>query len=319
MLFPVRCVVSIICTVISPLASSLIAAPPITAAAFAPDGKLVLLGSQAGVEIRSWPELKLIDRFPTELANVHDLAFSTTGRLLLVAGGSPGESGFVEVHRWPGQDSSPQRLKIGDDVIYRAVWSANDDFWITAGADGLCRVFAATTRKQTSQFTGHSRAVLALGCLPDGKTAISAGADHSIRLWEIRSGKEVRSLDNHLDSVNDLAIQPQQAPGTIPLIASASEDRTVRQWQATIGRLVRFARLSSVPRALAWSHSGEQLFVGCNDGQLRVIDPATADVVQQLSGMVGRVHVLLADPADKSRLLIAGENGAAKMISLSAK
>lgn len=67
------------------------ATPPITAAAIAPDGDAVLLGSQSGIELRSWPELAAMGRLPTELTHVHDLRFSPDGRQLLAVGGTPAE------------------------------------------------------------------------------------------------------------------------------------------------------------------------------------------------------------------------------------
>src|SRR5262245_47777234 len=65
--------------------------PPVTALAFARDGKSVVVGSQAGLEVRAWPGLHRLRRLPTKLPNVHDLAFAPSGELLLAAGGAPAE------------------------------------------------------------------------------------------------------------------------------------------------------------------------------------------------------------------------------------
>ena len=67
------------------LALALLLAPPapVTALAISPDGKLVVVGSQAGVEVRSYPALDPTRTLPTEIPNVHDLAFSPDGKFLL--------------------------------------------------------------------------------------------------------------------------------------------------------------------------------------------------------------------------------------------
>lgn len=279
------------------------AALPITAAAFAPDGRAVLIGSQAGIEIRSWPELKVIRNIKTDLANVHDLSFSPAGKTLLAAGGLPGEAGIVEVFSWPAAERL-QQIPEHSDLVYRVAWSPDGTSFATAGADGFCRVFDVTTAKCQTRYEGHSRAVLAIVYLPDGKGIVSAGVDQTLQLWDSTTGKQLRSLDNHLAAVNDLAVQP----GTkteMPVVVSVSDDRTVRLWQPTIGRLMRFARVDSPPRCVAWSADGKQILVGCNDGTLQSIDPDTVAVSTFPERFAGRIHVLLA--TTQLQWLIGGE------------
>jgi WD40 repeat protein len=280
------------------------AAPPVTAAAFTPGGKQVVLGSQGGIEIRSWPALKVESRVKTELSHVHDLAFSPDGKTLLAAGGAPAQSGAVEVLGWPGGKLA-RRVAEHKDLVYRVAWSPDGSHWATASADGSCRVYAAGTGKLVARFDGHSRAVLALAFLPDGKTVVSAGVDQTVQLWDAATGKHVRTLDNHTAAVNDLAVRPGTADGP-PVVASVGEDRTMRLWQPTTGRLMRFARLESAPRAVVWSVKGDRVLVGCNDGKLRVFDFDTLDAVAGKAGLEGRVHTLAADPKTDRDVLLGG-------------
>ena len=74
--------------------------PPITAAAFTPDGKQVVVGSQSGIELFSWPALQPRGSLPTRLLHIHDLEFSPEGTQLAAAGGRPAESGEVELFGW---------------------------------------------------------------------------------------------------------------------------------------------------------------------------------------------------------------------------
>lgn len=278
------------------------AAPPITAAAITPDGRAVLIGSQAGIEVRSWPELKFAGNIKTDLANVHDLSFAPDGKTLLAAGGSPGEAGNVEVLSWPAAERL-QRISEHSDLVYRVAWSPDGTAFATAGADGICRVIDLKGNSLV-RYEGHSRAVLAIVYLPDGERIVSAGVDQTLQLWDSSTGKHLRTLDNHLAAVNDLAVQP----GTkfeLPTIVSVSDDRTVRLWQPTIGRLMRFARVESPARCVVWSADGRQIMVGCNDGSLQIIDPETIAVTTIKDQFAGRIHVLLA--ASRHQWLIGGE------------
>src|SRR5262245_16338372 len=171
-------------------------APPITALAFASDGKTLLAGSQAGVRQLSWPELKTLGTLKTTLAHVHDLAFSPHGDRLAVAGGAPGEVGVVEVFSWP-DGKLKSRAEPQADLIYGITWSPDGRHLATASYDRTVIVLDAATGKRVHKLEGHSRGVLAVCYLPDGKTLVSAGADPSLRVWDVESGRAVRSAGNH--------------------------------------------------------------------------------------------------------------------------
>lgn len=298
----------ILCVAIAMLAAAPgHAAAPITAAALTPDGKQVVLGSQDGIEVRSWPELVVASKLATELDHVYDLKFSPDGKILLAVGGSPAEEGCVEVLSWPS-GKQVRRVTGHDDVVYRVAWSPDGKQWATAGGDGVCQVFAAEDAKRLARYDGHSRPVLSIAYLPDGKTMATVGVDQTLRLWNSTSGEHVRTLDNHVGTVNGIAVRPAGAGDSPPIVATISEDKTVRLWQPTIGRLMRFARLPSIPRTLAWSSAGDRLLVGCNDGRVRVLDADSVEHVETLEGLEGRIYELVLDPK-MNRILIGGESG----------
>ena len=285
---------------------------PITAVAIAANGRQVVLGSQRGIENCSWPDLAVINTLPTELEHVHDLKFSPDGQSLLAAGGSPAESGRVELWSWP-TGIRIRTISGHDDVIYRVAWSPDGTQWVTASGDGRCLVFSAATAEQLTQYEGHSRAVLGV-CYLDDRTVASVGVDQTVRLWNSSDGSHLRTLDNHVGTVNDIALRPSVEP-SVKVIATISEDRTVRLWQPQIGRLMRFTRLSSVPRSLAWSRDAKTLLVGCNDGRVRIIDADSLQIAEELDGLVGRIHDLAVMPAS-GHVVTAGTTGC-RVVALS--
>jgi WD40 repeat protein len=282
------------------------AAPPVTAAAFTPDGEHVLVGSQAGIEVRSWPDLTVTGRLQTELSHVHDLAFAPDGRSVLAAGGSPAASGIVEVRSWPDA-KLVRRVADHADLVYRVAWAPDGSRWATASADHTCRVHAADSGKLVVKYEGHSRPVLAVAFLPDGKAVVSAGVDQSLQVWAADTGKPVRTLDNHVGPINDLAVRPGTRADAPPVVVSVGDDRTVRVWQPAVGRLVRFTRLPSKPLAVAWSPAGDRLLVGSADGRLRALDPDTLEVVGEKAGPGGRLFTLAPHPKRGRELLAGGE------------
>jgi WD40 repeat protein len=298
---------------VSSAAHSLAAAePPITAAAFSPDGKSVVVGSQKGIEVRSWPALKRQRSIETKLAHVHHLAFSPDGKTLAAAGGAPREAGEIELHDWKNP-AEPNPHYVHDDLIYQVAWSPDGSRLAAAGADGFVHLLNSEG-DDLGKLAGHSRGVLSVVWLPDGQRLLSAGLDQSVRLWDAKSGELLRTLDNHTAEVRDLAVRPGEHP--LPMVASASADRTVRLWQPTIGRLVRFARLSEEPLDIDWTPDGSQLLAACADGRLRVINPNTVEIVRDVPAIDGWAYTVVA-AADGEFALIAGSHGQLKAIPLS--
>lgn len=286
------------------------AAPPVTAVAFAPGGTEVVVGSQAGLEVRTWPELKPVRVLKTELDHVHDLAFSPDGKTLAAAGGTPAKRGTVELYRWPSGELL-RRFSPHRDLVYAVDWRADSAVLATAGADGVGGVHLISG-DGGRKLEGHSRAVLAATFLPDNAGLLTAGVDASLRLWDARTGELVRTLPNHTLPVHDLAVRPGTTP---PLVVSVSDDRTVRFWQPTVGRLVRFARLEAVPLAVTWSAAGA--VVACKDGRVRVIDPDTAEVTDDRPALDGPAYSVAVGPDGSA--LVGGRGGHLRRVTLGPK
>ncbi len=143
--------------------------------------------------------------------------------------------------------------------------------------------------------------------LPDGETAVSASRDQTLRVWNTKTGENLRTLHNHSRDVNALALQP--GTGGLPMVASASADATVRFWQPTIGRMVRFARLPSEPLSIAWVAGGERLIAGCRDGKARLIDPVRVKTIQTMDVSDGWLFAIAVDPTDDHRVAIGSRRG----------
>jgi WD40 repeat protein len=297
------------------LPGSAAARPPITAATFAPDGHSVVLGSQSGLEVRTWPALAAAGNLPTRLANVHDLAFSPRGDVLAVAGGDPAESGGIELLRWPDGELI-RRDQPHKDLVHAIAWRPDGAALATAAADRAVLIQDAATGAALSRLIGHSRGVLTATWLADGSKLITGAADQTLRVWGAADGQEepgwehwmsLRTLDNHTGAIAGLALRPAIDDGP-PWLASIGADRTLRFWQPSIGRLVRFARLDSEPLSVAWTDDGKLAAAACVDGRLRLVDPASAEVVGTWPAIAGWAYTLLTSP-DGQAFLVAGGDG----------
>lgn len=258
---------------------SLAAEPPVTALAFAPDGSTLLAGSQAGLAQWAWPSLAARSEIAGMPEAIHSLTFTADGDALAVGGGTPAESGRAILLSWPTKsvrwsDRQP------DDIVYAMAWSPDGQRLATASLDGVCRVLAAADGKTRCRIEGHSAGLTGLAWVDDAHL-ITASRDATLRMWSADDGRLVRTLNNHTGEVASVAASPTAQPR--PLFVSCGADRTVRFWQPTIGRLVRFAKLEDAqPLCLVWAPDGRWVAAGTTSGNVVVVDPATASIIQSL-------------------------------------
>ena len=248
--------------------------PPITTLAFSPDGNSLIAGSQRGIEVFRWPAMTSAAKYRCESPNVHCMAFSPSGDFVAVGGGVPADEGTVEMLKWP-ELRPAKTLRRHTDSVMDVAW-LNEREIASAGLDHEVVIWDSETGRPKHIMKGHSRGVTSLTAIPGTNVLVSAGIDQSLRVWDTASGNLLRSMVIHTLPVHDLAFRP--ATDGLPMVASASEDRSIRFWQPTIGRMVRFARLSAKPLAIDWTPDGKKVVAACADGKLRFVDPNTVSV-----------------------------------------
>jgi WD40 repeat protein len=80
---------------------------------------------------------------------------------------------------------------------------------ISAGGDGLIRLWDPATGKELRRLQGHTAAVLSLALAPGGKRLASGSADGTVRFWDLATaGREMRVLQGHRYGVTSLTFSP---------------------------------------------------------------------------------------------------------------
>jgi WD40 repeat protein len=87
---------------------------------------------------------------------------------------------------------------------------------------------------QMHVYAGHTGLVTSVAISPDGKIAISGSEDRTVAVWELKSGRHLRSLIGHKGIVRAVAFSPD---GKTAL--SCADDHTVKWWDLATGRLLR--------------------------------------------------------------------------------
>jgi nucleoside phosphorylase len=72
---------------------------------------------------------------------------------------------------------------------------------------------------------GHTGLVNACAVTRDGRHVVSASSDHTLKVWELASGRAVATLEGHTNPVMACAVTPDGR-----YVVSASEDHTLKVW-----------------------------------------------------------------------------------------
>ena len=116
--------------------------------------------------------------------------------------------------------------------------------------------------------TGHTFPVNVAVFNPEGTLVASAGMDNSVKLWDVMTGRELRSLYGHAKEVKLLAFRPDGMR-----FASGGDD-SVKIWEVESGKLLHEFKLAASLRGLDFSPDGKNLATA-EGGKIRLRDLET--------------------------------------------
>jgi WD40 repeat protein len=182
------------------------------------------------------PNVKTPDGKPIKAAHlslVEAMAFSSDGKYL--ASGS-----FQEVSLWDAKTGQLYHKITGfAHSVVALAFSADGKLLATGGGapteDGEMKVFEVGNWKLVSDIkNGHSDTVYGVSFSPDAKKLATCSADKFVKVWELPSGKFLKSFEGHTHHVLDVGWKSDGK-----LLASAGADNTVKVWSWENGEKVR--------------------------------------------------------------------------------
>jgi hypothetical protein len=245
--------------------------PAIAALAYRPDGKLLAAGGYREALLIDAAANEVVSRLPGQTGAVTALAFSRDGRHLAVAGGTAGVAGEVRLYHL-----TPEGLP-------------------------------GTAPERV--LGGHKDVIYDAAFSPDGKTLATCGYDRIIILWDVASGKVLKTLTEHSDSIFGIAFSPDG-----DRLVSGAADRAVKIWNVPTGKLLyTLGEATDGVYVVAWSPDGKHVAAGGIDRSIRIyeVESAGVRVVQSAFAHEGAV-LRLAYAGDGTTLYSLGEDRVVK-------
>ncbi len=159
---------------------------------------------------------------------------------------------------------------------------------------------------------GHSRAVKSVDFSHDGAFIISGSEDKTIKLWEVSSGRELRTYNGHQKEVNDVLFAPNDEQ-----LISASRDGHIYFWNVLTGNIIKsYKQPDENILRLALSPNGYYLAVGSTGGHINVYDTRLDSIIYSVEGSYrARDNVFIN--ANGTKLIAGLDNRKVKVYELS--
>ena len=157
----------------------------------------------------------------------------------------------------PGDAFGTQRLAFSMDGAQLAIADGN-----------LIKIWDIVSGDLLFTLTGQEHDVWAIAFSPDGKHLASGGfGDGAVQVWDL-STSETITLEGHTKAIEGLAFHPNGE-----WLATASDDLTMKLWDATTGELLwEITDFADVVDSIAFSPDGTRLAAASTGSEIRIWD-----------------------------------------------
>jgi WD40 repeat protein len=292
----------------------------------APDGRTIASLDSDGV-IRIW-ELasgRMVREVGLDQRDVSGGAFAP-GRTTLASRGADASIRLFDVA------TGKQTRRIPTDprsIVHPLAFSPKGRTIASASGSGtVVQLHDVATGDDKLPHTRHLGPIRSIAPAPDGKTIVSAGADSTIRIWDLASGKEVRRLldappaswfAGQRDHGAALAALQSRVgpPGSLVFsadhrtITALGRDGTMTRWDATGGQELLRLQLAGIElvETTAFSPDGKLIGYAGNDDVVTIRDTVSGkEMSHRAVGNGAQIRALAFSP-DGTKLASSGDGG----------
>jgi WD40 repeat protein len=301
----------------------------ITALAFTPDNKKLVVGGHHELTVWDVAGGKLEKRISTRAERAYAMTFLPDGKLV-VAGGRPGQEGDVCIYDLNAGTPKVEdgvaildgvndkavlvkHLLEADDSVLCVAVSADGKHLASGGCDRLANVWDLTpgyaAAKLEHSIENHADWVMGIAFSPDGKHLLTASRDKTAKVYDLKTKESLITFPDHQNGVYGVAIKPDGK-----FAYSVGEDNQLRRWNATgEGKQAPPAGAHGKAAFKVVYHPKQPLLVTCSaDATVRIWNADNMAAVKTLNGHTDWVYAVAISP-DGNLIASGSWNGEVKI------
>ena len=172
-------------------------------------------------------------------------------------------------------------------AIHAVAVSPDGSRIISAGWDGLLRVWDAATGREVRRCRGHSRPVWCVAFSPDGDRIASNGEDGTVRIWDALTGAERMRLRTAPEGFEQAVYSVRFSPDG-DRIAAGGYDGKLRVWNSKTGKLVcQPIAADRIIWSISFSPDGSKIATAGDSGKIALWNAATLEREERYQGHEG--------------------------------
>ncbi|OGP73089.1 MAG: hypothetical protein A2V86_11080 [Deltaproteobacteria bacterium RBG_16_49_23] len=141
--------------------------------------------------------------------------------------------------------------------------------------------------------------IYAVAFHPKGKYVLSGGMGHNLWLWDVASGRKIRTFLGHSESLTSMITSIAFSPDGRSALTGFG-DGTLKLWEVETGKEVRtFQKHSGIVRSVAFSPDGKYGLSGSDDQTIRFWEVETGKEIRAFSGRHNVVRSVAFSPDGK--------------------